>query len=305
MPATARRLSDTPRLSFLIFASPKSGTTWLQRLLSSHPDVLCAESRAFGDYFASNPLSNPHLTLEKYIATLSRYYAPAVDGLRESDTDFYRHLLFNTIDTFAATSLIATGKRIYGEKLTPYRGTASHVVDVLHDYNPEVRFVNLLRDGRDVIVSGAAHWLNLRAAGAPDAEKPQYERALASRAIPESEFELFLDHWTDAAQAGLTARRLFAHVHDVRYEGFLADPIGSATALFRFIGADAGEAVVARAVESASFAAMSGGRSRGEEDPRSFFRKGVAGDWASWFTPEQRERFDARAGALMRQVGYA
>ena len=50
--------------------------------------------------------------------------------------------------TFAQRIYGATGKRVSGEKLTPYRHTAAHAVDVLHDYNPDVRFVNLVRDGR-------------------------------------------------------------------------------------------------------------------------------------------------------------
>lgn len=304
MTETSGRLFDVPQLSFVVFASPKSGTTWLQRLLSSHPDVLCAESRLFGDYVAANPQGHPHLTLETYITTLSRYYAPAVEGLRQADTSFYRTLLFNTIDTFAATSLAATGKRLYGEKQTPYRGTATHVVDVLHAYHPDVRFINLVRDGRDVIVSGAAHWLNLRRGGASEAEVEAHERALASRTIPEAEFELFLDHWTDAVTAGLQARERFSHVLDVRYEACLANPSDSAAALFAFLDVATDAAIVAGAVESASFEQMSGGRARGDEDRHSFFRKGVAGDWKDWFTPDQRARFDTSAGALMRQVGY-
>jgi hypothetical protein len=51
------RLYDRPQLSYLIFASPKSGTTWMQRLISEHPDAICSESRLFGDYFHPNPTS--------------------------------------------------------------------------------------------------------------------------------------------------------------------------------------------------------------------------------------------------------
>jgi hypothetical protein len=144
----------------------------------------------------------------------------------------------------------------------------------------------------------------MRRGSAVETETRTHDNALESRVIPESEFELFLDHWTDAAQAGLRARDLFPHFLDVRYEACLADPVSAATTLFAFLAASTDPAVVARAVESASFEAMSGGRGRGDEDRRSFFRKGVAGDWKDWFTPDQHARFDARAGALMRQVGY-
>ena len=294
----------TRPLSYVIFASPKSGTTWLQRLLSSHASVICTESRAFGDYYAHNPLSQPHITLEKYVSILSHYYSPAIDGLRPSDTAFYERLLFNTIDTIAETTMEATGKTLYGEKLTPYRQTAAHAVDMLHRYNPGLRFVNLVRDGRDVIVSGASQWLNLRLRQAADGDKAQWEQRIAARSIWDEDFENFLGYWIDATTAGLDAHHRFDHVLDIRYEDLLADPTGGATELLEFLGADASATTVAKCVESASFKAMSGGRTSGSEDRHSFFRKGVAGDWRNWLTTAQLEIFDTRAGLLMKRAGY-
>jgi hypothetical protein len=297
-------MSPTPALSFVIFASPKSGTTWLQRLLSSHADVICTESRAFGDYYADNPLGQPHITLEKYVSILSHYYSPAVDGLRHSDKAFYEQLLFNTIDTLATTTMRATGKTLYGEKLTPYRQTAAHAVDMLHRYNPGLRFVNLVRDGRDVIVSGASQWLNLRLRQASGDDKAQWEQRITGRSIGDEDFESFLGYWIDATTAGLSAHDHFTHVLDIRYEDLLADPTGGVTELLEFIGADASAIAVATCVESASFKAMSGGRKHGDEDRHSFFRKGVAGDWQNWLTRAQLETFERRAGQLMKRAGY-
>ena len=295
----------TPALSYVIFASPKSGTTWLQRLLSSHPSVICTESRLFGDYYAHNPLSQPHVTLEKYVSILSHYYSPATAGLRPGDTDFYHQLLFHTIDTFATTTMTATGKTVYGEKLTPYKQTAAHAVEMLHRYNPNLRFINLVRDGRDVIVSGASHWLNLRLRQAGDADKAVWEQRIADRSIFGEDFDNFLDYWTDATAAGLDAHRRFDHVLDVRYESLLADPVGGAKSLLEFLGVNASATTVSECVEAASFKTMSGGRTEGDEDRHSFFRKGVAGDWQKWLTPAQLDAFDTRAGELMQRAGYS
>ena len=57
-------------------------------------------------------------------------------------------------------------------------------------------------------------------------------------------------------------------------------------------------------VEAASFKRLSGGRDAGQEDRQSFFRKGQAGDWASWFSAEQTARFEAQAGSLLTELGY-
>ena len=101
-------------------------------------------------------------------------------------------------------------KSIYGEKFTPYVTTAEHALELLHEYHPGIKFVNLTRDGRDVIVSGAAQWLNHRLRRAPAGEKAAFEKALKNHAILPEDFEMFLGYWTEAVTAGLKARdRIF------------------------------------------------------------------------------------------------
>lgn len=292
-------------MSFLVFASPKSGTTWLQRLISCHPEALCAESRAFGDYFDPKSLSTPHLTVEKFVNVLSCYHAPAVPQLETGRVTYYRTLLFNVLDTIGATALSATAKSVYGEKFTPYPGTAKSALEVLREYHPQIKFVNLTRDGRDVVVSGAVHWLNLRLRGASEADKPRFEEALRERRIPDAEFQWFTQVWIEAVSAGLKAQSLFAHYLPVRYERFLSQPETEAAQLFSFLGLDATPRIVRSCVDAAAFDKLSGGRQPGDEDRHSFFRKGEAGDWRNWFTPDQEREFEERAGYWLKQLGYA
>jgi hypothetical protein len=61
---------------------------------------------------------------------------------------------------------------------------------------------------------------------------------------------------------------------------------------------------VKRCVEATSFERLSLGRERGEEDPSSFFRKGVAGDWRNTFTEEDRRVFKREAGDSLIELGY-
>jgi hypothetical protein len=58
------QLSASP-IAYIIFASPKSGTEWVRRMLSAHPKVHCAETRAFGDWFDPANPSAPHISLQK------------------------------------------------------------------------------------------------------------------------------------------------------------------------------------------------------------------------------------------------
>lgn len=208
-------------------------------------------------------------------------------------------MLFDFIDTLAARTMATVGKSVYGEKFTPYRNTASHSIEILREYNPSIKFVHLVRDGRDVIVSGTAQWLNHRLRNASPAEKPVYEDALSNHRIPPTEFAMFLDYWTDAVGAGIKARSIFPNSLDVTYEQLIADPFGQTIRLFNFLGLDSRPEVVRSCVDACTFAKLSGGRRQGEEDVRSFFRKGEVGDWKNWFTPEQESVFEQRAGELM------
>ncbi|HWY76701.1 MAG TPA: sulfotransferase domain-containing protein [Verrucomicrobiae bacterium] len=291
-------------MSFLVFASPKSGTTWLQRMLSAHPEAVCAESRPFGDYYDPISLTAPHLTLEKYTSILGQYFAPAVDGLKAADTGFYQTLLFNLIDTVAATTQAAVNKRVYGEKFTPYRGTAEQALSALREYHPGIKFVNLTRDGRDVIVSGAVQWLNLRLRQAPPGEREIFEKALRERTILATEFDMFLEYWIDAARAGLKAQTVFRHYLHLSYESLVADPMTQAVKLFQFLGLNSDPDLLGSCIRAAAFETLSGGRQCGQENNGSFFRKGVVGDWKNWFRAEQRDLFEQRAGTLLKSLGY-
>jgi hypothetical protein len=91
---------------------------------------------------------------------------------------------------------------------------------------------------------------------------------------------------------------------EVRYEDLLERPHREVERLLGFLGVDTRESVVERCVVSASFEKLSRGRERGQEDPTSFYRKGVAGDWKNHFTQEDRRVFKEEAGGLLIRLGY-
>ena len=57
-------------------------------------------------------------------------------------------------------------------------------------------------------------------------------------------------------------------------------------------------------VEMKSFKKLSGGRTRGEEDASSHFRKGEPGDWANHFTKQHKEAFKDRFNEVLVKLGY-
>jgi len=293
-------MHPAPRaMRYAVFASPKSGTTWVQRLLSAHPQVHCAESRAFGRYFDPHNPTAVHLSIEQFVHTMRAYYHPPA-GI---DPDrFYDDMLFNMVDAIGHTATRASGKPVYGEKITPFRGTAGAVIDRLHAYKPELRFVHLVRDPRDVIVSGFVHQANIRM-NSGHAQAGHYRDCLKQQIVDNDILDAALDIWLDCASAASKGLDRFDHAMMLRYEDLLADPRAHSARLLNFIGAEAADAD--RCVERASFRALSGGRDEGEEDRASFFRKGVAGDWVNWLSADQTARIVDQASSLMIEFGYA
>lgn len=54
-----------------------------------------------------------------------------------------------------------------------------------------------------------------------------------------------------------------------------------------------------------SFENLSGGREKGQEDTGSHYRKGVHGDWRNHLTPEHLGYFHERYGGLLERLGYS
>ncbi|MGI9122546.1 MAG: sulfotransferase domain-containing protein, partial [Rubrobacter sp.] len=91
---------------------------------------------------------------------------------------------------------------------------------------------------------------------------------------------------------------------EVRYEDLLEHPNEEVGRLLGFLGVDKDEALVEHCVSQAGFEKLSKGRERGEEDPSSFYRKGIAGDWKNLFDEIDRQVYKEEAGELLIRLGY-
>ena len=89
----------------------------------------------------------------------------------------------------------------------------------------------------------------------------------------------------------------------VRYEDLLADAPAAAPSLFEHLGVNASPDAVAGAIKASSFETLSG-RKPGEENPRSFFRKGVAGDWKGRLDDAALGAISQRCSTGMERENY-
>ena len=289
---------------FFVVGQQKSGTTWLMRMLDAHQEILCrGEGRFFGAGWrqkslvksdAMRPPSSLLYALRE--AEYLRLWVERSVWSRNDDADEHLdNLARMVVDYFLRGELAKTGKRLVGDKsplLTP------ETVEEISAVYPEARIIHIIRDGRDAAVSAAYHARNFgRAKGERRDDEGHFEEAQIRKLAAD---------WS--ARVGRTVEdgpRLFGDRYaEVRYEDLLARPEPEIARLLRFLGAALDEKSVRRCVAAASFERLSRGRTRGEEDPSSFFRKGVAGDWRGAFTERDGRVFEEEAGDLLKKLGY-
>jgi hypothetical protein len=292
---------------FFVVGNQKSGTTWLMRMLDAHPEVLCkGEGRFFGGSWRQKSLKQrdtmrPASSL--YNAFLDAEYLRlwverSVWSRNDAADEHIDNLTRMAIDYFLGGALLKSGKRIVGDKsplLTP------DTIREISTIYPEAKVIHIVRDGRDVAVSAAHHARNFGRAG--QRGKPnETEEGI----FPDGQLEKLAAEW--ALRVGKTVEDgpalLGENYAEVRYEDLLRDPGTEVGRLLAFLAVGSDEKSVTRCVEAASFERLSRGRKRGEEDPSSFFRKGVAGDWKQAFTATDRATFDREAGDLLLRLGY-
>ncbi|HTL99327.1 MAG TPA: sulfotransferase [Holophagaceae bacterium] len=274
-------------MPFFVTGCPKSGTTWLGHLLDAHPEISCKGEACVHAF--TNPLER---ITNEYNDLLVRRA-----GLFSDSNDFppvTQEELFSLMRYFIDMRLAAVvdqkkrGLRFVGEK-DPAHAEHLPAMNLLY---PEAKFIHIIRDGRDVMLSAYHNNLKNNTPG-----------------VKEAGLDGFLDE--AARQWGLIVKRaiqtssiLGNRYIEVRYEALLADPLPQLKRLLAFLGADAREDILRACVDAASFEKLSKGRAQGQEDSKSFFRKGVANDWQNHMTPAQVQRFEAQAGGMLAQLGY-
>jgi Sulfotransferase family len=286
---------------FFVVGQQKSGTTWLMRMLDAHPEILCrGEGRFFGQWRQKSLVKSGEMRPPSSLlyalreAEYLRLWVERSVWSRNDGADEHLHNLARmAVDYFLRGELAKTGKRMVGDK-SPLL-TAETVEEISAVY-PEARLIHIIRDGRDAAVSAAHHARNFGRAR----ETKREDGGL----FEETQLRKLAADWS--ARVGRTVEdgpRLFGDRYvEVRYEDLLVQPEREMARLLRFLGADEGGA--GRCVVAASFERLSEGRTRGEEDPSSFFRKGVAGDWRGSFTEGDRRVFEEEAGGLLAKLGY-
>ena len=310
---------------FFVVGLAKSGTTWLMKSLDAHPQVLCkGEGRFFGEEYRREVLAQTQTKQQPsslYNALLGseylRLWIERSVWSRDGDPDEHiRDLVRLATDYFLTEELSKSGKKVVGDK-TPLLGPK--FVEEIYEIYPEARVIHIIRDGRDQAVSfihqqgnrakrGRTHRLSPEELARSEAYR-RSPRDLAQRGegmFAEKTLRKAAQNWAlRVGRAIEDGPALFGDRYtEVRYEDLLERPNEEVGRLLGFLGVDTDEGLVEHCVSSASFEKLSRGRERGQEDPTSFYRKGVAGDWKYLFDERDRQVYKEEAGELLIRLGY-
>jgi hypothetical protein len=273
---------------FFVCGAPKSGTTWLQRILDAHPQVSCSGEGHFIERFAAQ--------MARVVAEYNRDLALEAEQVYQG-RPYYRPLSLAEFDElargFIQRRLVSRNPgpevRWVGDKTPRY---TQHLDDLARMF-PKARIFHILRDPREVAESHLAH---SRRAGVESAFTP---------GSPENR-EL-LGHvtlgWTQAVQAvDAFAEANPGRVCELRYDRLAAEPEAQIARAFGFLEVSTAPDLVARIARETSFEAQTG-RKPGAEDAAAFLRKGVSGDW-SRLDADAVATIERECGALMRKKGF-
>jgi len=296
-----------PRDKFFIFGHARSGTTLLMRLVRLHPEVHCNYQAHF---FTRRPLLKSLVNTPEVEEWLTRKSNRWNQG-----RDLSPLVLRATADFIMERDAAREGKRIVGDK-SPSSTIHGQAVRDMHAVYPDAKLINIVRDGRDVLVSERfrnfveeSKFLTsedkriiaaLKADSAPFAD--------GSRSIFTEAFirRVAADWVKDLTETEDEGKRLFGEAYfDLRYEDLLSQPLDEMTKLWKFLSVKGIDPALDKVLrDEMSSNPDEEWQSKRNEDIASFLPKGQAGNWRRLFSEKDKAVFKEVAGKMLVKWRY-
>lgn len=296
-----------PREKFFILGHARSGTTLLMRLLRLHPEVHCNYQAHF---FTRKPLLKSLVDsaeIEEWLARKSNRW--------NHGRDLSPLVLRATADFIMERDAAREGKNIVGDK-SPSSVIHGQVVREMHSLYPDAKIVNIVRDGRDVLISERfrnfveeSKFLtaedkriisDLKTDPAPFGDG---RRSLFTETFIRNIAKRWADDLTEIDSEG---KRLYEKKYiSLRYEDMLAKPYVELSRLWKFLGVKK----MGKTLEKKLLAEMSSNpdeewQTKRNEGIASFLPKGQAGNWQRLFTSRDKALYKELAGDALVKWGY-
>ena len=269
----------------IIMGAPRSGTTWLQAMLDAHPDVVTMSELWVLDYTAT--------WLRQWQVQADKPNAIGLPLLWSHD-DLLAEMRAFAQETYTRLLGHHPDARVILDKTPRYVRS----VHQIHALFPDVRFIHIIRDGRDVVASTLA---------ASQSWGSNWATTDARRAAA---------NWAYDVQAGREAARYTGQYTEVRYEALLAHDIDTLMRAFNIAGLSLSTDELRAIYDAHTLDKMRQQKTRqpnADQDqtagimrvPRTFYRKGQAQSWRTDLTSAQKYQVYQAAQALLVALDYA
>ncbi len=263
-----------------IVGSPRSGTTWIQTLLAAHPQVattveLTLFERYVGTWVTAWEREAGNINQGKWHQGLPFLWE------EEEFEDYLREFVARTYAKIAAKNPGAS------HVLDKYPAYALHTATIRH-FIPHARFIHVLRDGRDVVVSMLAARRNV-GFGATNITSAANE-------------------WLRMVEGAREASQYAGSYLEVRYEDVLDNPQVALKTLYEFCDLDASETMIAGIASDHDFAKMKARRQTADPDTKAaegHYWRGKSGNWQAELSSLEQFQLERLIGVKLRELGYA
>ncbi len=271
---------DTLR-PFFIIGHPRSGTTLLRFMLSSHPRLHVPDETGFLPFLATDPetpMDRDELAeLLRRIGQLNRFWG----GIVVSPDAFYDALTQPTLPAvldalYRLQSPVQTAR--WGDKTPLY----IQYIPQIRAIFPRAQFIHVIRDGRDAALSARAKW----------GHEKRY-----------MDLSYLLRNWVRNVQTGQAAGAQLGRqkYSEVRYEELVTDPDNVLRTICTFLD----EPYEASMLNFQAAAIREGGGFDAHLEAQETLHSGSIGRWQTQLSPFERQLSDAVAGTLLADLGYA
>lgn len=266
----------------MIVGCPRSGTTWLQRLLLEFNQVSGSQESQF--YIAFR---------QAFISAVENKNARTTGLSVYWKGELFMHQMRELwLRTFISVIENKPQSTVLLEK------TPSHALflDEISSFLPKTRFIHIIRDSRSVVAS-----FNAAAKGWGSYWAPKSTKSAA--------IEWYLH--VQAARSSKIAmnKELYLEIH---YEDLLSNPVTEMIKILNFINIPIDLSTIQAAIENQAFSkqkskggsGLSSTEGKDFKEPAGFFRKGMADAWKDDLTILQKLIVWRFTRKLMNQCGY-